>query len=482
MAVGGEICQMATAALARCVAARELSPVEVVDAVVDRLDRLDPILHMFATVVPEQARREAKRIEADLAAGRLVGPLAGVPTGVKDLIYTKGIRTAFGSLAYADFVPEEDDVAVERIKAAGAIVIGKTQVAEFGFSGTGQTPLAEPTGNPWNPQRTSGGSSAGAGAAVATGVRPFALGGDAGGSIRIPAGFCGIYGIKPTMGRVPVGTKDVRYPGVSSWESLEHVGPLTRTVADAALILSVIAGPDDRDRHSVPGGDLEWRRAVDGDLRGVRVAYSPDLGYAAVDPQVRAIVDRAVTVLERDLGCTVERADPGWPDPYEILLPLIIAESDLAGLRRLADQLGDRMSPHLVEVLRSDWTVEQLTGAGLGRKAIYDAAWRFFRGYDLLLTPVAAVPPFEHGLQGPATIDGREVDAFYWMSFTFPFNLTGQPAASVPAGFTPDGLPIGLQIVGRRLDDGLVLRASAAYETAAPWQDQWPPILTRSRP
>jgi aspartyl-tRNA(Asn)/glutamyl-tRNA(Gln) amidotransferase subunit A len=305
------------------------------------------------------------------------------------------------------------------------------------------------------------------------------LGGDAGGSIRIPAGFCGIYGIKPTMGRVPVGTKDVRYPGVSSWESLEHVGPLTRTVPDAALILSVIAGPDDRDRHSVPCADLDWRRAVDGDLRGVRVAYSPDLGYAVVDPQVRAVVDRAVTVFERDLGCTVERADPGWPDPYEILLPLIIAESDLAGLRRLADRLGDRMSPHLVDVLRVNWTVEQLTAAVLGRKAVYDAAWRFFRSYDLLLTPVAAVPPFEHGLHGPATIDGREVDAFYWMSFTFPFNLTGQPAASVPAGFTADGLPVGLQIVGRRLDDGLVLRASAAYETAAPWHDHWPPILTR---
>src|SRR5690348_3324498 len=267
-------------------AAEELCAQEVVEAVLDRLERLDPVLHMFSTVAAQQARQDAKRVEVDVMAGREVGPLAGVPVSIKDLIYTKGIRTAFGSHAYAEFVPDEDDVAVERLKAAGAIVIGKTQVAEFGFSGTGQTPLAEPTSNPWNPQRTSGGSSAGAGAAVATGVGPFALGGDAGGSIRIPAGFCGIYGIKPTMGRVPVGTKDVRYPGVSSWESLEHVGPLTRTVPDAALILSVIAGPDDRDRHSVPCADLDWRRAVDGDLRGVRVAYSPDLGYAVVDPQV----------------------------------------------------------------------------------------------------------------------------------------------------------------------------------------------------
>ncbi len=389
MAASNQICQLDTVTLARRIAAKELSPVEAVDAVLERLDRLDPTLHMFTTVVPDQARQEAKRIEAELAAGREVGPLAGVPTGVKDLISTKGIRTASGSHAYADFVPDEDDVVVERIKAAGAVVIGKTQVPEFGYSGTGQTPLAEPTRNPWNLDRTSGGSSAGS--------------------------------------------------------------------AD----------------------DLDWLGAVDGDLRGVRVAYSPDLGYAAVDPAVRTVVDQAVTVFERDLGCTVERADPGWEDPYEALLPLIICESDLAGLRRLADELGERMSPHLVDVLRMDWTAEQLTNAVVRRKAVYNAAWRFFRSYDLLLTPTLAVPPFEHGLQGPATIDGREVDAFYWLSFTFPFNFTGQPAATVPAGFTPDGLPIGLQIVGRRLDDPLVLRASAAYEAAAPWQDHWPPILTK---
>ena len=474
-----EICRMDATSLAGQIAAKQLSPVEVVDAVLDRLDRLDALC-MFATRAPDRARQDAKRIEADIAAGREVGPLAGVPTGVKDLIYTKGIRTASGSHAYADFVPDEDDVVVERITAAGSIVIGKTQVPEFGYSGTGQTPLAGPTRNPWNPELTSGGSSAGSGAAVATGIGPYSLGSDGGGSVRIPASFCGIYGIKPTMGRVPLypGTKDDRYPGVSSWESLEHIGPLTRTVADAALVLSVVAGYDDRDRLSIRSDDVDWLRAVDGDLRGVRVAYSPDLGYAAVDPAVRAVVDRAATVFERDLGCTVERADPGWDDPYEALLPMILAESDLAGMRRLADELGDRMSPHLADVLRTDWTAEQLTSAVVRRKAVYNASWRFFRTYDLLLTPTLACPPFAHGLQGPPVIDGREVDAFYWLSFTFPFNFTGQPAATVPAGFTDDGLPIGMQIVGRRLDDALVLRASAAFETAAPWRDRWPPILT----
>ena len=479
MADANEICRMDTVTLAARIKAKELSPVEVVEAVLARLERLDPVLHAFAAVTAEQACAQARRIEQDIAAGREVGPLAGVPAGVKDLIYTKGVRTASGSYAYAGFIPDEDDVVVERIKAAGAIVVGKTQVPEFGYSGTGQTPLAEPTANPWRLDRTSGGSSAGSGAAVATGIGPFSLGSDGGGSVRIPASFCGLVGVKATMGRVPLypGTKDERYPGVSSWESLEHIGPLTRTVADAGLVLSVIAGPDDRDRLSLPAADFDWRAAAGGDIAGMRVAYSPDLGYAAVNPQVRQVVDQAVQVFERDLGCAVERADPGWPDPYETFWGLVINESDLAGLRNLAASLGDRMSPHLADALRAGWTAEQLTSAVMGRKAVYNAAWRFFRTYDLLLTPTAAVPPFEHGIQGPTEIGRRTVEPFYWLSFTFPFNLTGQPAATVPAGWTTDGLPVGLQIAGRRLGDAAVLAAAAAYEAAAPWRDRWPPML-----
>src|SRR5215472_3427968 len=286
MTDANEICRMDTVTLAGRIRAKELSPVDAVEAVLGRLERLDLVLHAFATVTADEARAEARRIEQDIAAGREVGPLAGVPTGVKDLICTKGVRTASGSYAYADFVPDEDDVVVERIKAAGAIVIGKTQVPEFGYSGTGQTPLAEPTANPWRLDRTSGGSSAGSGAAVAAGIGPFSLGSDGGGSVRIPASFCGLVGVKATMGRVPLypGTKDERYPGVSSWESLEHIGPLTRTVADSALMMSVIAGPDPRDRHSLPAASFDWMDCLKGDLKGLKVAYSSDWGYAAVDP------------------------------------------------------------------------------------------------------------------------------------------------------------------------------------------------------
>ena len=473
-----DVCRLDTGALARAIADKRLSATEAVDAVLDRIDRLDPLLAAFVTVAPEQARAEARRIDDALAAGRPVGPLAGVPVGVKDLIFTAGMRTAFGCAAYSDFVPDEDDVVVERLRAAGAVVVGKTTVPELGYGGTGQNPLGPATCNPWDLARTSGGSSAGSAAAVASGLGPFSLGSDGGGSVRGPASFCGLFGIKPTMGLVPLypGTKDERLPGVSSWESLEHIGPLTRTVADAALVLSVVAGADDRDRLSLPSDGIDWAASTDGDVRGLRVAYSADLGYAVVDPEVRALTERAAQVFERDLGCVVEQADPGWPDPYSSFWGCVLAETDLAGMRRLAEELGDRMSPHLLAALELDWTAEQLTTALMGRKAIYNRAWRFFSRYDLLLTPTMPVPAFPHGQLGPTAIAGQPVEASARTWFTCPFNLTGQPAATVPAGWTSDGLPVGLQVAGRRLDDALVLRACAAYEAAAPWAHRWPQV------
>lgn len=479
MASANEICRMDAVTLAQRIRARELSPVEVVDAVLERMERLEPILHAFCTPTPDLARAEAKRVEQEILAGNPVGPLAGVPVGIKDLVPTKGIRTVSGSWAYIDFVPDEDDVVVERLKAADAIIIGKTNVPEFGYSGVGHNPVFETTRNPWNPALTPGGSSAGSGAAVAAGMGPLAIGSDGGGSIRIPSSFCGLFGMKASMGRVPLypGCRDERYPGVSSWESLEHIGPMSRTVADSALMLSVIAGPDPRDRHTLPAPDFDWMETIKGDIKGLRVAYSPDWGYAAVDPQVREIVGRAVQVFERDLGCHVEEAHPGWEDPIDAFWGLVVLESDLKGLREMANRLGDRMSPHLRALLQTPWTAEDLTNAVMGRKAVNNKMWRLMERYDLLLTPTLAVPPFPVHMQGPEKIDGRMVSSTAWLAFTFPLNMTGQPAATVPAGWTDDGLPIGLQIVGRHLDDPTVMRASAAFEAAAPWKDRWPPLL-----
>lgn len=481
MTSANEICRMDAITLASLIRSKKLSPVEVIDAEITRMEKLEPFLHAYCTPTPDIARATARKIEQDIMAGKRVGPLAGVPYGCKDLICTQGIKTVSGSLAYQDFVPEEDDVVVERMRDAGAIILGKTNVPEFGYAGVGHNAVFPTTRNPWNTALTPGGSSAGSGAAVAAGIAPFALGSDGGGSVRIPSSFCGLYGMKASMGRVPLypGVKDERYPGVSSWEALEHIGPMSRTVADSALMLSVIAGPDDRDNRSLPyEAGFDWTASLKGDLKGLKVAYTLDWGgYANVDKRVKKIVLDAIKVFERDLGCIVEEANPGWDNPSAAFWGMVIRETDLKGMRAMAQQLGDKMTPHLKEAIETDWTAEQLTDAMIVRKAVNNKMWRFMRKYDLLLTPTLSVPPFEVGIQGPATIDGKAVEPFDWLHFTYPMNFTGQPAASIPAGFTDDGLPVGLQIIGGHLADSLVLRASACFEAARPWKHKWPPML-----
>ena len=475
-------CAATAVSLVAAIRARAISAVEATEAALARMQALEPILHAFCTPTPDLALQTARDIDAALARGEEVGPLAGVPIGVKDLICTKGIRTVSGSPAYVDFVPDEDDVVVERARAAGAVILGKTNVPEFGYSGVGHSPVFPATCNPWNPGRTSGGSSAGSGAAVAAGMCPLAFGSDGGGSIRIPAAHCGVFGMKPSMGRVPLypGCRDERFPGMSGWESLEHIGPISRSVADAALMLSVIAGPDPRDRHSIPGGDVDWiAAATPTSLRGLRVAYSADWGYAAVDPEVRRIVSGAARVFETELGCIVEEANPGFSDPAAAFWALVALETDLAGMRAMVDRHGTRMSPHVAALVTRDWTAEEFNAAIIQRKQVVNAMWRFMQRYDLVLTPTLAVPPFALHIQGPTQIDGRAVDDSAWLAFTYPLNLTGQPAASVPAGYTEDALPVGMQIIGRHLDDALVLRACAAFEQAQPWSGRVPPVVAR---
>jgi aspartyl-tRNA(Asn)/glutamyl-tRNA(Gln) amidotransferase subunit A len=442
------------------------------------MDRLEPRLHAFCHRADADALEAARALERALADGADPGPLCGVPLGVKDLVAVAGMPMPGGSPAYRDFVPDEDDVVVERLRAAGAIVLGKTAVTEFGYSGASHSPVAETVRNPWDLARTSGGSSAGSGAAVAAAMGPVAIAADGGGSIRIPASFCGLFGMKASMGRVPMypSCRDERYPGIASWEGLEHVGPVSRTVADSALVLSVIAGPDDRDRHSLPAGDVDWRAAAaPGDLRGLRVAFSADLGRVAVDHEVAQVVREAVGAFA-ELGCEVEAADPDFPDPGAAFAALIALESDLRGMRELIDRHGHEMSPHLVDLISRPWTAEEFTDAQTIRKAVVNGMWRFMRRYDLLVTPTLTTPPFPVHMQGPERVGGRHVRDTAWLSFTYPFNLTGQPAATVPAGFTRDGLPVGLQIVGGHLADGLVLRAAAAFEAARPWAQHRPAL------
>jgi len=480
--VSGDPTLLPATELARRIRAGETTAAAATDAALQRIADLDGRLHAFVEVTADAARARAAQVDAELARGEDPGPLAGVPIAVKDLVATAGVPTRSGSPAYVDFVPEEDDVVVERVKAAGAVVLGKTNVTELGYSGASHNPISETTRNPWDLAMTSGGSSAGSAVAVATGMAPVALGSDGGGSVRIPAAHCGIVGFKASMGRVPLypGARDERYPGFSSWEALEHIGPLTRTVADAALVMSVLAGPDPRDRHSIPCDDVDWLAAPAGGVAGLRVAFSTEFGGVPVDPEVRAVAERAAGVFAEQLGATVEHADPGLQDAAATHWAIVMNESDLRGMRRMVDEFGDRMSPHLVEALRRHWTAEEFTDAVVARKRLVNRMWRFMAGYDLLLTPTLPVPAFPVDVQGPERIDGRMVPASAWLGFVSPMNLTGQPAASVPAGSTAAGLPVGLQIVGRHLADATVLRAAAAFEAAAPWAQDWPMGLAQT--
>ncbi|MGI9148728.1 MAG: amidase [Chloroflexota bacterium] len=479
LATSEALCALSGAEQARLIRTKQVSPVEVVEAVLARIHELNPVLNAFCTLVEDSARADAVRAEQAVIASEVLGPLHGVPVSIKDLIATRGIRTVSGSVAYADLVPDEDDVVVERLKNAGAIVLGKTNVPEFGYMGATHNNVFGVTRNPWNLDKTPGGSSGGSAAAVATGMGALTLGSDGGGSVRIPSSLSGLYAMKASFGRVPLypGCRDPRYPGMSSWESLEHIGPMTRTVEDSALLLSVIAGPDDRDRHSLPAANFDYLEAMAGRLKGARVAFSPDWGFVKVESRVSEVVARAANVFADLLGCEVEVAHPGFSNIEDTFWALVARDTDLAGMRAMADRHEDKMLPSLVALLRKPWTAEEFSNAAMARQAVANTMWRFMRGYDFLITPTLAVAAFDLGLPGPATIDGESVTPAHWLSFTFPFNMTGQPAATVPAGWTHDGLPVGLQIVGKHLDDPTVLKASAAFEVAQPWKDQWPPLV-----
>jgi aspartyl-tRNA(Asn)/glutamyl-tRNA(Gln) amidotransferase subunit A len=459
------------ASLAARIRRREISALEAVSTALARIDALDGALHAFCTRCDDVALAQAAALDRRLSAGDPVGPLAGVPVAVKDLIDTKGLRTTYGSPLYADHVPEEDDVVVERLVAAGAIVVGKTNTSEFGYGAVGVNPLFPATRNPWNLSLTSGGSSAGTAAAVASGMVPFGLGSDGGGSVRIPASLCGIVGVKPSFGRTPLypGCRDPRFPGASGWESLEHIGPLARTVEDAALALSVITGPSSKDRHSLPAEISDWQVPPPETMRGLRIAFSPDLGFAAIDPEARAIAEAAARRFEHDLGAIVEFAHPKVGDTQTAFQALVALDTDRNGLRGLAETRGIAFDGPLGELLATPWTADAFTDAILARKTIANVMWRFMKRYDFLMTPATAVAAFPAEWAAPPFIDGRPAAPSAWTPFSAIANLTGQPAASVPAGWTRAGLPVGLQIVGRRLDDLGVLAACGALEVVQPW-------------
>jgi aspartyl-tRNA(Asn)/glutamyl-tRNA(Gln) amidotransferase subunit A len=446
-----------------------LSPVELTRAVLERIEALNPTINAFVTVTAETALTAARAAEDAVMKGERLGPLHGVPVSIKDLALVKGVPAKFGSFVFENRVGETDAPFVRRLKEAGAVVIGKTTSPEFGWKALGDSPLTGITRNPWNLGMTSGGSSAGAGAAAAAGLGPLHQGSDGAGSIRVPSAFCGIYGLKPTFGRVPV------WP-VSNTDSASHTGPMTRTVADAALMLAVMAGPDDWDRQSLDAPPADYVGRLRDGIRGLRVGWTPDLGCLQVDSEIGQVAKRAAEAFP-ELGCSVEDAKVSLPDTREMIR--LMWNAHYAGnYAQFLERFRAKMDPGLVAAIEDGrrYTAEQYVDMRARKHAYCDAVRALFDTYDLLLMPTVSVAAFEVGRLNPTHFRQHPWDWFDWAGFSYPFNFSGNPAATVPAGFTPSGMPVGLQIVGRRLADLQVLQASAAFEQARPWAQKRPAV------
>ena len=456
----------------RLIGSKGVSVPELVEFFYQRIEQLDPRLNAYLALCPDQAIDQARAAQEAVQRGDSLGPLHGIPVSIKDLEMTKGIPTTVGSAVFKDRTPEADSVVVERIRQAGAIILGKTNTPEFGLSGTTETKVGGPGRNPWNPERTSGGSSGGAAAALASGLCTLASGSDGGGSIRIPASFCGVFGIKPSQGRVP------RFGGYGrpAANQFSQSGPLSRTVAAAAMFLQVLAGNDPRDPTSLRQDAPDFSAGLTKGVKGLRIAWSADLGYAGVDPEVARIAGEAAQVFQ-ELGAVVEEPQLVIEDPFNAFWDAF-ATAAYTSYGHLLPEHKDDFTDY---GLRSLEHGASLSAADLSRALLRVDVLRrqmelFFDDYDLLLTPTMAVTAFPIE-DRPSVIGGKEVEPFWgFLPFTFPINMTGQTASSIPCGFSADGLPIGLHIIGPHGAEALVLQASAAFEEARPWIQKRPVV------
>ncbi len=469
-----DLCYTPATELRRMIDAKAISPVEIADAVLARIERLNPTLNAFLTVTADLARDDARAAEARQMRGERLTPIDGIPFSIKDLEPTAGVRTTFGSRWFADNVPTIDGVAAGRLRRSGGIFLGKTNTPHNGYKDMCDNLLGEPCQNPWKLGRTSGASSGGAGAAVAAGLGQLGHGSDGAGSVRIPAALCGIFGMKPAFGRVPYA------PAADYWGGRSHIGPMTRTVRDGAMLLGVMAGPDPRDPLSIDAPIPDFLAACEGDLEGLRIVWSSNLGTGPCDPEVREIAHRAALRI-KEFGATVEERDPDWPDVFDA--HKTIYETGVASRREEhARERPEWIEATMMQMIENARNVTglELAKANLARTRYYDAVLEWFRDVDLLLTPQMPVGAWsaEPGPEeGPREIDGRPTPTvFHRLPFTWPFNLTNQPAATVPCGFTAEGLPVGLQIVGKWHDEGTVFRAAACFEAAQPWAQHRPPL------
>ncbi|MCC6610872.1 MAG: amidase [Burkholderiales bacterium] len=466
-----DLCLRDATELAHLVRTRAVSCTELLDAHLARIERINPALNAVVSLAPEHARARARQVDQALARGAPADPLAGLPTAVKDLVPTAGLRTTFGSLVYRDHVPAEDALIVERLKAAGAVIVGKTNTPEFGAGAQTFNAIFGATRNPYDPTKTCGGSSGGAAVAVACGMVPFADGSDLAASLRNPASFCNVVGFRPSVGRIP------DWPVPNAWATLSVLGPIARTAADCALALTALAGPDPRSPVAIAEPGTMFGRPLERDFRGVRVAWSRDLGGLPVDPRVtRALESQRGTLAA--LGCVLEDAAPdfsGATEAFRALRAHEFASRYAPLLERHRDRLKATVVWNIEAGLRL--TAGEIARAESARTEIFHRARRFFERHAFLACPTVQVPPFPLEVEYPTEIDGvRLASYFEWLASCYRITLIGHPAISVPCGFTDDGLPVGLQIVGRFGDDFGVLQMAHSFEQATGVGKRRPPV------
>ena len=465
---GDDLCFASATELAAWIRAKQVSPVEVVRAVLDRVERLDAGINAFATLTPDLALQMAEDAEKALLGGEATGVLHGVPVTIKDLFDLEGFPTERGSFSLTGHIADSDSPVTARLKGAGAVIVGKTTTSEFGWTGMSRSPRSGITHNPWKHGFNAGGSSAGAAAAAAMAIGPLHQGSDGAGSIRMPSHFCGVFGLKPTWGRIP-------HLPVRNSDQVSHAGPITRTVADAALFLDATAGVHPFDHTSLTDSESAFSAGLDEDIGALKIAFSPDLGHARVDGEVSDLVERAARGFE-SIGCRVERVEPSWGREGSEVARFFwtVHESPLAVH---LDRFEDRMDPGLVSCIRagSGHSAEDYLAMRARKLAYIEQMHRFMADWDLLLTPSVSVAAFPVERLQPAHWPDHPWDWLAWSEFCYPFNMSGLPAASIPCGFTDDGLPVGLQIVGRRAADRQVHRAAATFERMHPWAPHLPP-------
>jgi Asp-tRNA(Asn)/Glu-tRNA(Gln) amidotransferase A subunit family amidase len=466
-----DICFMSACDILEKIKTQELTSLEITETVIERIEKVNPVINAFCTPTFELAKEMAKISDEKVKKGEKLGLIDGIPTSIKDETPTKGIRTTYGSKLFENFIPREDDIVVKRLKEEGCVILGKTNTPAFGFKGVTDNKIFGETRNPWDIERTPGGSSGGAGASMASGLGYLALGSDGGGSIRIPSSFSGVYGFKPTFGRVP--SHGGATTGGVGTRTLVQRGPLVRYVRDAALMLDVMVGEVQMDRYSLPKPPFTYLEKLYDTPQKLKIGFSMNLGFVdIIDPQVKESVLDSIHKFE-ELDWSVEKSNKiRLNNPQKVLQTYWFSGYMSTG------QMGNQVDKGIQRMaeIASKFTLNDIKWADLQREIIYNKISKHFKFYDILITPTLACTAFKLGTDWAYEIDGKDVskDAVAWQPYTYPFNLSGHPAASIPCGWSKEGLPIGMQIVGKRLDDLTVLQVSQAFEEIAPWQDKRP--------